>query len=127
MLALRLARLTILGSAPARSEVLPDVIIIEVLVILVVVALLIAGTPFLARKLLHLDPKRKELEAAHLLDEQGEVNTVKFTLDQMRRCVVCERSVDPRRDLRVSAAWVHSDCYMTRELEKHDKKDKQDA
>lgn len=93
-------------------------IIIDIFVILIVLALLVGGGPYIYRKYLRSDPKRKELEAAEKLDEQGEVNTVKFTLDQLRYCMVCRKATDPKKDLRVSASWIHPDCYMHRELNK---------
>jgi hypothetical protein len=88
------------------------VIVVDILLIVFVAALLLAGGPIVVKKLLRMDPKRKELEAAQALDERGETNTVKFNLAQLRNCALCHKPTDPIKDLRTQASWIHSDCYL---------------
>lgn len=89
-------------------------IIIEIVALLIIISAACIGVPIAIKRFLSMDPKRKELEAATKLDEQGEVNAVKFTLDQLRYCAVCQQPTNPKTDLRLSAAWIHHTCYLDR-------------
>lgn len=95
-------------------------IVVDIFIVLFALALLALGIPYIVRRVQLADPKTKVLEAASVQDEQGETNTVKFNLDQLRKCVVCQQMTDPNKDLRASAAWVHPHCYLSRELNKKD-------
>ena len=89
-------------------------ILVDLFIIIFGLGLLIIGAPLAAKKLLGMDPKRKAIEAARQQEEQGELNTVKFNLDQLRHCPVCHKLTDPAKDLRAAETWVHLDCYLER-------------
>ena len=94
-------------------------IVIDIFIVAFALALLIVGGPTVVKKLLSMNPKRKEIEAATVLDEQGEVNTVRFNLAQLRNCAYCHQPTNPAKDLRTIASWVHADCYLkTLDLDK---------
>lgn len=87
-------------------------IVVDIMIALFVLGLLVIGAPLIAVKLLAMSPKRKALEAAREMEETGETNTVKFNLEQLRRCQHCHKMTDPNKDLRSAETWVHLNCYL---------------
>jgi len=91
-------------------------IVIDILLIILAVALVTVGTPIVVRRIALMSPKRKVLEQASAIDERGEVNALKLERDERRRCTICAVMTSGDKDLLIFEGWVHSSCYLAREL-----------